>query len=441
MNRDTKRRLLKACRIDEPVPPGDHRHYEFDSPELHLRGQPWRERASQVIDLASEGESTTQILTGLPGSGKSTELRQLEEDLRGRGYRVLFADAGAWIRDDAPITTQDILLALVLALYPKGMPENMTGWVREYAQQVRNFLNSQAKVGDISFSAGAVDVGLELQTNDTLFQQVARHLSDLQGLRELVFGLLKVAAEGARNAGTPLVILLDGIEKRATGDLAGPEKREEFRNHWFGAFLTNARDLRPPLHVVYTVPPFMVRRAAELGNQFGHELLFLPMIRVLEGQPEEERPRIHTPGVCAMREALFRRVDEVYFEDRTVPAWLAFHSGGYMRDLLRLVIECIYRCPDGGVITKELAEAAVIQVRQTYLEGFEVSDESLLQQVHQEKDFPLDSQNQQRMDALLQSYVLLRYHNSRFWYDAHPLLWSRLGIPLPTWEEIAALCP
>jgi hypothetical protein len=313
--------------------------------------------------------------------------------------------------------------------------------VQEYIQQVRSFFESQAKISEIGLSVGAVDVGVELQTNDTLFQQVSQKLSALRGLRELVFGLLKTASDGARRAGTPLVILLDGIEKRATGDLAGPEKREEFRNHWFGAFLTNARDLRPPLHVVYTVPPFMVRRAAELGNQFGHELLFLPMVRVLEGKPDEERPRIHVPGLCAMREALSLRVAEDYFADRAVPAWLAFYSGGYMRDLLRLVIECIYRCPEDGVITRELAEAAVIQVRQTYLEGFEVSDEPLLQQVHDEKDFPLDAQNQKRMDALLQSYVLLRYHNARFWYDAHPLLWRRLAIPEPTWDETAALCP
>lgn len=441
MDRETKRRLLKVCKIDEPVPPGDPRHFEFDAPRLHLRGQPWRERAAQVIDLASEGESTTQILTGLPGSGKSTELRQLEEDLGGRGYRVVFADAGAWIRDDAPITTQDILLALVLALYPAGKPEGIAGWLGEYTRQVQAFFQSQVKLSEIGVSAGAVDVGLELQTNDTLFQQVARHLSELQGLREMVFALLKIAAEGAQKSGKPLVILLDGIEKRATGDLAGPEKREEYRNHWFGAFLTNARDLRPPLHVVYTVPPFMVRRAAELGNQFGHELLFLPMVRVLEGVVGEEAPRIHSPGICALRDALFLRVAEPFFEDRAVPAWLAFHSGGYMRDLLRLVIECIYRCPEGGVITRDLAEAAVTQVRQTYLEGFEVSDEPLLRQVHREKDFPLDAQNQKRMDILLQSYVLLRYHNARFWYDAHPLLWPRLDIPLPAWEEIAALCP
>jgi hypothetical protein len=440
MDRATKRALLRACKVDEPVPPEDPRHFDFDRPDLHLRGQPWKDRAFEVIDLASE--PTTQILTGLPGSGKTTELRQLETDLKRRRYNVVFADAGAWIRDDAPITTQQVLLALVLALYPTGRPGEARGWLQDYRDRVAAFFTSQVRVSELGLSAGVADLTVELTTNDTLFQKVARHLTSLQGLREQVFRLLEVAARGAREAGETLVLLLDGIEKRATGDLAGPEEREKFRNHWFGAFLTNARDLRPPLHVVYTVPPFMIRRAAELGNQFGHELLFLPMVRVLDsGLGPAGEPRIHVPGVCAMRDALFRRVGEEYFTDCVVPAWLALQSGGYMRDLLRLVIECIYRCPEGGRIDRDLAEAALAQVRQTYLEGLEKQDEALLQQVHREREFPLDEDNEQRMDTLLQSYLMLRYHNARSWYDAHPLLWPRLDVSAPTWEEIGALCP
>ena len=276
MDRDTKRHLLRACKIDEPVPPGDPRHFDFDERPALLRGQPWREQAAEVIDLSVE--PATQILTGLPGSGKTTELRQLEVDLTLRDCRVVFADAGAWIRDDAPITTHDILLALVLALFPAGKPDTLTGWLQEYTRQAWEFLRSQADLKELSVR----NVKVELTTQDTLFQQVARHLSKVEGLREKVFDLLRAAAKGARDEGKRLVVILDGIEKRATGDLAGPEEREKYRNHWFGAFLTHARDLRPPVNLVYTVPSFMIRRAAELGNQFGHELLFLPMVRVFE---------------------------------------------------------------------------------------------------------------------------------------------------------------
>lgn len=425
MDRATKKALLKSCKLDEPVPPGDPRHHDFDGPRL--RGQPWRERVCEVIDLSSD--PTAQLVTGLPGSGKSTELEQLSQDLQALGHRVVLADAGAWIRDDAPITQQDILLALVLALHPDGLK----GWMQEYTKQVRALLGS-----DVALPGGGVaGVKVELTTNNTLFQIAARRLGELRDLRERVFDLLGVAARAADAAAEPLVIILDGIEKRATGDLSGPEEREKYRNHWFGAFLTHAADLRPPVHVVYTVPPFMVRRAAELGAQFGHELLFLPMIRVFERDDDAQgRPVLHRAGVAAMVAALCKRVPIEHFGHAEIPAWLVAHSGGYMRDLLRLVIDCIYRVGPDGVITREIAEEAVVQVRQTYLEGLDLGDEVLLKQVHQDREFPKDRRNLSQMDALMQGHLMLRYHNSKFWYDAHPLLWPRLGVEPPSWSEL-----
>ncbi|NVB42107.1 hypothetical protein G6O69_30065 [Pseudenhygromyxa sp. WMMC2535] len=373
---------------------------------------------------------------------RSTELEQLHRDLEGLGHRVVLADAGAWIRDDAPITHQDILLALVLSLYPEGKPTEFSGWITEYAKQVREFLVSEVSVEGVSATTvGNVGVEAALTTNNTLFQLAARRLGELRDLREKVFRLLEQAALAADHADEPLVIILDGIEKRATGDLSGSEEREKYRNHWFGAFLTHAADLRPPVHVVYTVPPFMIRRAAELGAQFGHELLFLPMVRVFERSDDDQgRPLLHRPGVAAMCAALRKRVPAEHFDDPGIPAWLAVHSGGYMRDLLRLVIDCIYRVPKGGKITRAIADQAIVQVRQTYLEGLDLSDESLLAQVHRDRDFPKERSNLARMDALMQGHLMLRYHNSHFWYDAHPLLWDRLGVVMPPWEQIAEVC-
>ena len=56
------------------------------------------------------------------------------------GYRAVLADAGAWIRDDAPITVEDILLSLVLALFPEGQPDDTVAWLKEYAQRTLEFL-------------------------------------------------------------------------------------------------------------------------------------------------------------------------------------------------------------------------------------------------------------------------------------------------------------
>ena len=75
-----------------------------------------------------------------------------------------------------------------------------------------------------------------------------------------------------------------------------------------------------------------------------------------------------------------------------------------------------------------------------YLEGLRSSDELLLKEIHAGRAFPMGERNESRMDALLQGYMMLRYHNSQYWYDSHPLLWSRLGVPMPEWDAVAEVC-
>jgi hypothetical protein len=94
MDLDSKRRIKAACRPEEPVEPGDPRHYDFDE---RLRGLPWRTWLADEIRMA-EGP-TAQLVTGLRGSGKTTELRQLEVVLTAEGYHVVYADIGRWLSD------------------------------------------------------------------------------------------------------------------------------------------------------------------------------------------------------------------------------------------------------------------------------------------------------------------------------------------------------
>ena len=429
MDRDLKRKLIAVCKPEEPVGPEDLRHFDFDAPELRLRGAPWRERLADVIDLASE--PTAQLVTGLRGSGKTTELKQLEKNLGQQGYRVVMADVGEWLSNERPVSTEDLMLALVLSVFPDGKPDGADGWAREYAQRVWKFLNYEVKL------EGSVEsVKARLTTDETLFQKVAKQLNEREGLRKQVHELLDIAASASRKQGSELVIIVDGAEKRATGDLHATDRREEFHNHWFGAFNLQGRDLKPPVHVVYTVPPFMVRRASELAANFGSELVFLPMVRTFERDGS-----LNPAGVEAMTLALRKRVPAELFVDRDIPRWLSAHCGGYFRDLLRFLTEMVYRVGDADVFTREHAEGAVEQVRQTYLQALVAEDKQVLRQLHPRKEFPDAEAAQVRMDSLLQGFKMFRYHNGEAWYDAHPLCWTELGFAdeEPQWADIEKL--
>ncbi|NVB42863.1 hypothetical protein G6O69_33895 [Pseudenhygromyxa sp. WMMC2535] len=426
MDLDTKRKIKAACRPDEPVATDDPRHYDFDVP-TRLRGLPWRSWLADEI-LMSSG-STAQLVTGLRGSGKTTELRQLEVALEEQGYEVIYADIGRWLNDREPITVSDLQLSLVLALFSAAMPEGASERVRELWRRVSNLL--WADVTPAVGGGGPVSVQAGLEISDTVFQQASRRLREQDGLRKGVFDLI---AERVKDGKT--VLLLDGGEKRATGNLDADEVRAKFQNAWFAAFIHEGQGLRPPVHVIYTVPPFMIRRTSELAASFGSELRFLPMVRVFERSMKVSRE-----GLEAMVEALALRVPMAYFEDAATPAWLAAHCGGYFRDLLRFINHMLHVVGERAQFSRADAEFAVEQVRQTYTQGLGLSleERQILKQLYREKklgEFPSDEKARVRMDVLLEGNKMFRYHNGRDWYAAHPLFRGLLELePALTWAE------
>ena len=98
-----------------------------------------------------------------------------------------------------------------------------------------------------------------------------------------------------------------------------------------------------------------------------------------------------------------------------------------------------------GVLWVAALLAALLSLNSLFMSDFEdgsldLSDENLLVQVHRDRDFPTDRHNHSQMDTLLQGHLMLRYHNSRSWYDAHPLLWERLRVPTPAWDQVVEVC-
>ncbi len=87
MDIQTRRRLYSLCR-DEPLAPGDPRNVDFDQRGPSVRGVSWVERLAAPVELSDR--PTRQFITGLPGSGKSTELQRLEAHLRGEPERPGF---------------------------------------------------------------------------------------------------------------------------------------------------------------------------------------------------------------------------------------------------------------------------------------------------------------------------------------------------------------
>lgn len=91
MDQRLRRTYYNLCKPYEALDPDDPRYVDLDSlgtPEARVRGVSWVEKLAEQIELSDE--PVCQLFTGLPGSGKSTELRRLARRLEAANGANLF---------------------------------------------------------------------------------------------------------------------------------------------------------------------------------------------------------------------------------------------------------------------------------------------------------------------------------------------------------------
>ncbi len=106
-----------------------------------------------------------------------------------------------------------------------------------------------------------------------------------------------------------------------------------------------------------------------------------------------------------------------FFDDRETVRYLVQHSGGHVRDLLRLVRAAFSRI-NGDTITREVATLAVRDVAAEYQRLVRQSDWPDLVRIDQSHGEEKDRTDDRL--RLLYDLVLLEYNN--YWWRSHPLV-------------------
>lgn len=428
MDFQTIKTYFNRCNAYESLFPDDDKNLDIDNfgPVL-VRGRKLVQVLGNTIERSDR--PVFQLFTGLPGSGKSTELKRLVKRLQdpARAHLLtVMVDGDASLDLTNEIDIPDILSAILLAVETEVLkiegrdPQNALE--EGYFTRLWHWLKTtepELTKAEYGIPSGPKLV-VEMKSRPSLRQRVratlATHLSTFleQVRNELVALEARALAKGYRG----LVVIFDSLEKlRGTSDnwhqvLSSAER----------IFSGGAPYLRLPVHVIYTLPTALVARTRFDG------LAFIPMIKLHErsGAPCPE-------GYAAARELIRHRVpDDVLqqllghqCEDRVkeMIRW----SGGYPRELVRLLRSAL--AMEDMPLSEDDFQRLFSDIKSSYRLVVPAEAFDWLALVRQQHYFTIDNDAHRPIaDQMLQNNVVLRYANGEDWFDLHPAVAEIPGV-------------
>lgn len=417
------------CDPAEALAPDDERNVDLDAETVggyRPRGVVWVERLASEIELSDK--PTCTLFTGLPGSGKSTELRRLLAHLaapEGMHLLPVLIDAERMIDLTTRVDIPDIITAIVYAtdaavLGAEGKTDAIPA-AEGYLTRLWHWLTTtdvELGQGELAVTDAAKLV-FELKTRDSLRQRVRRtvaaNLTTFLGQARQELVTLEGRARAAGFSG--LIVVLDSLEKlRGVSEnwhdvLASAEQ----------IFGRGAPYLRLPVHVIYTVPAALVARQHQ-----GIE--FMPMVKL---RHRDGRP--FAPGVETMRKLVHQRIPEPVLahllgeQGRARCDELIMASGGYTREVIRF-LRAIVR-ERSHPLTQAAFERILNELRDDYRAVVPSETFDWLAGVALDKYLTIhDEDHRASADLMLLNNVVMRYTNQRDWYDLHPVVYDIPGV-------------
>lgn len=423
----TKKKYYNRCHFRESLAPSDERNLDInDYGGEAVRGVSCIERLGEPLAMSEPPK--LMLFTGLPGSGKSTELRRLSEwlaDPQGSNFLPVLVDGETMLDLTNPVDIPDVIAAILFAveeavLKAEGKdPDKAMG--EGYFRRLWNWLcrtDLELGKGEFAIPDGPKLVA-EMRTRPSLRSRVrsiiSSHLSSFlsEARDELVLLENRVKQQGRSR----LVVIFDSLEK-----LRGTSSNwEEVLASAERIFAGGAPHLRLPVHVLYTIPTALVSRRVE-------DVSFLPMIKLAnrDGSP-------FAPGIAAARELVRRRIPDDILAELLGPdcqarvAELIRWSGGYPREIVRLLQSALANAQ--LPLSESSFQRIFNELKDAYRMIITADAFEWLAMVAKKRDYtPLNDSHRQIADQMLLNNVVLRYVNGDAWFDLHPAVAEIPGV-------------
>ncbi|HET9623144.1 MAG TPA: hypothetical protein VFP84_17345 [Kofleriaceae bacterium] len=415
------RALYNRCNPDEPLDPDDERYVDID--DHNVRGAQWSRRLARQIELSDS--PVCLLFTGLRGTGKSTELRQLAARLAAptkRNLLPVLIDADDVLDLTTDIDVSDVLSMVLLhteravliaegrkpeAALEDGAMRRLWNWLTRTGVEPKKI----EVEGEVRGWKGKVE--FDLKTNPTVRQQVREKVATyLSTFMRVLHDELMLLEDRARKVGrSGIVVVFDSLEKLRGTSLTWKQVLESAERIFSGG----APYLQLPVHVLYTIPPALTQRMSD-------PVSFLPMIKVraINGTPHED-------GFRAVYELINKRIGrdeleamfgagQVEHRIRELAEW----SGGYPREILR-TLQSLFEL-DRFPITEQELQRQLRRAGNTYRSIVYNSGAIpwLGTVARTKKLITATDAEREAAELFLTNNVILRYLNDDEWFDVHP---------------------
>jgi hypothetical protein len=429
MDFETQRHYYGQCEPREFLKADDRRYVAVDEigDEAHrVRGEDWSGKLARHISLAPK--PVCDLLTGLPGSGKSTELRRaaarLEKD---SNYLTVVIDAEELIDLSNPIDVPDLIIAILYeteraVLRAEGKDEKTAG-NDSFLGRIKNFFSGITIEGKLSGGIeipGGPKLAAEMKFQPSLREKIRQGAATrIKKFLEEARGDLSIfnaRAEALQRKG--IVVIFDSLEKLRGLTINYDEVLQSAER----VFQGGAPYLQLPIHVLYTVPAELISR-----RRFD-DIEIMPMIKLQTREGEKFQP-----GFDAARKIVTRRIPpdvlaELLGDDmeKRLDEMITW-SGGYPRELVRMLQSVV------GGETFPLSEHAfrrvLNEISDQYSDSIQSSAYPWLARVALDKKLDKeDDKHRRTADHMLASNAVLRYLNDSAWYDLHPAVRALPGV-------------
>lgn len=377
------------------------------------------------LDLA-QGQGVF-LFTGQSGTGKSSELKRLKNELSAEANcKVFYLDLEDWLNPSSEIDIHSFLLAIASAWTLEIAGEN--GADRGYITRLSELLTkTDIGIDKITLETSVLSIKANLslffKSRDTLaksMENTARSYSD--SIIKQVHAYVSETVANLVGKQGKCILLIDSLEKIRSTAANAEAVYLSIQN----LFTLNVSALKlPSTHVVYSISPVVLEQNKQLPvNLGGAVAVYLPSVHIYKNQACEE------DTVCFEKiQQLLTLRDSNWTVAFTVDqVRQAIHAtGGDLRDFLRVLQAALTARKDKSSLTVDDAALAFALEQVCPSLDIPIEDMLWLQAVSDSRSSSLGGKHGfLQLAQYLGTKHIQYYRNGQTWYNINPQIRSRI---------------